>query len=91
MYYDNDWNTSRMTRGNEGRDRQRYSEREMPITLRDSREGKSPEKRRMYMEAKELHMDRDTQMKDLEEYMQELTNDLMEMIKESTPEEKTML
>ena len=58
---------------------------------RDSREGKSPLSRKMYMESKELHHDPETQMKGLEKYIQELSQDILEMIKSSTPEEKQVL
>ena len=59
--------------------------------VRDYREGKSPMRRRMYMESHELHKDKDTQMRELENYVQELTSDIMEMIAQATPEEKQML
>lgn len=59
--------------------------------MRDSREGQSPMARRMYMESKEMHQDNAKQMQSLEKYMHELTDDIMEMIKEATPEEKQVL
>jgi hypothetical protein len=46
-----------------------FSEREMPIDMYDYREGRSPRNRRMYMEAKETHQDKVTQMRELEKYM----------------------
>lgn len=58
---------------------------------RDSREGRSPLSRKMYMESKELHYDPATQMKGLEKYIQELSQDILEMIKSSTTEEKQVL
>lgn len=58
---------------------------------RDYREGRSPMRRKMYMESHELHKDKDTQMRELENYVQELTSDIMEMIAQATPEEKQML
>ena len=48
-------------------------------------------RRKMYMESHELHKDKDTQMRELESYVQELTSDIMEMIAQATPEEKQML
>lgn len=45
----------------------------------------------MYMESKELHKDKTTQLKDLENYMQELSLDIAEMIDDASPEEKQML
>lgn len=47
--------------------------------------------RKMYMESKELHKDKTTQLKDLEHYMQELSVDIAEMIDDASPEEKQML
>ena len=54
-------------------------------------EGKSGHVRKMYMEAREKHHDKTIQMQELEKYAQELTNDLVEMIEDSTPEEKQFL
>ena len=59
--------------------------------MRDSREGRSGETRRMYMEHKSLHADKNVKMKDLEKYMQELTHDMTEMIQDASPEEKQLL
>lgn len=68
-----------------------YREREFPLEMRDAREGRSPVRRRMYMESKELHKDKVTAMKELEEYMQELSSDICEMIEDASPEEKQLL
>lgn len=57
---------------------------------RDHREGRSPQNRRMYMEAKGTK-DKATQLRELEKYMQELTSDMVEMIQDSSPEEKQYL
>ncbi len=62
-----------------------------PAEIRDYREGRSPVTRRMYMESKELHHDKAKQMQELEKYMKELTDDILEMIKEASPEEKQIL
>jgi len=85
MYYDERYN-------NNGR-------RSMPYIydsndyqdMRDVREGHSPKARKGYMESKELHKDKHVQMQELEKYAQELTNDVIDMIADATPEEKTML
>ena len=69
----------------------RYMEDSYPMEIRDYREGKSPITRRMYMESKELHYDKAKQMKELKEYMRELSGDMMEMINDATPEEKEIL
>ena len=58
---------------------------------RDGREGRSGQSRRGYMEAKEMGKDKATKMKELEEYMKELSTDVTEMIGDASPEEKTML
>jgi hypothetical protein len=57
----------------------------------DHREGKSAKNRRMYMEAKETHQDKVTQMRELEKYMQELSQDIVEMIADASVEEKQYL
>jgi hypothetical protein len=62
-----------------------------PHNMRDAREGNSPHYRKMYMEGKQQHKDTQAQMKELEDYMHELTNDIMEMIEDATPEEKQLL
>lgn len=66
-------------------------EKEFPMTMRDSREGRSPMSRRMYMESKELHKDKEKKIEDLEKYMKELSEDLVEMIEDASPEEKQLL
>ena len=58
---------------------------------RDAREGVSPMYRKMYMESKEMKHDKAKQMKDLENYVQELSNDIVEMVAEASPEERQML
>lgn len=68
-----------------------YTEREIPTSMRDHREGRSPMSRRMYMESKELHKDKTSKMKDLEKYMKELTEDIIEMIEDASPEEHQIL
>lgn len=66
-----------------------YTERDYPI-MRDSREGRSPMRRKMYMESKATHQD-DRAMNDLENYMRDLNQDIMEMINQASPEEKEIL
>lgn len=68
-----------------------YSEREFPMAFADRREGRSSRSRRMYMEAKETHQDKATQMKELEKYMQELAQDVVEMVEDASPEERQYL
>ena len=58
---------------------------------RDEREGRSPMSRRMYMEAKHMNKDKATQLRELEKYMQELSQDITEMIADASPEEKQYL
>ena len=76
-----------MGRNNSGNNnsKQNYS------MMRDSREGRSPQSRKMYMEGQEMHNDSKKQMLSLETYMHELTNDILEMVKKATPDEKEML
>lgn len=54
-------------------------------------EGKSPDRRKRYMEGKKNHHDSEKQMQELEEYMKELSSDITEMIQDATPEEKQLL
>lgn len=54
-------------------------------------DGRSFRSRRMYMESKKSHSDKSTQMKELENYMQELTQDIVEMVEGSSQEEKQYL
>lgn len=46
--------------------------------------------RRRYMDAK-MHNDKAAQIKELEQYTQELASDLTDMVKDATPEEKQLL
>ena len=69
---------------------------EMHHDMRDPREGKSGMSRRTYMENKELHrgntqQDKEAKMRDLGIYMGELSEDILGMIKDSTPEENQLL
>ena len=65
---------------------------QMPYEMnRDPREGRSPMRRRMYMEGKEMHKDPTSQLHELEAYLKELSSDITEMIKDSSPEEKATL
>ena len=65
---------------------------EMPdVMRRDPREGRSPMRRRMYMEGKEMHNDPNSQLRELEAYLQELSSDITEMIKDASPEERATL
>jgi len=75
-YMDN--GTSHMDRGN-------------GTMYRDEREGRSYNSRRMYMEAKDMKRDKATQLRELEKYMQELSQDITEMIADASPEEKAYL
>lgn len=59
--------------------------------MRDYREGKSPISRKTYMETKETHQGHEVQMKELNKYMKELSEDITEMISDATPEQKTVL
>lgn len=59
--------------------------------MRDPREGRSGQRRKMYMEGKTMHKDKTKQMQELEQYMQELTSDMTEMIADASPEEKQLL
>lgn len=69
--------------------RMHYTE---PTTAtRDSREGKSGVMRRSYIEAKEMHKDKDTTMQELEKYLKGVSEDITDVIGSMTPEERSML
>ncbi len=91
MYYQSRDSRGRFTSGRGGgggNSRNDYSE---PMMMeRDEREGRSPMNRKMYMEAKDTK-DKASQLRELEKYMQELTSDMVEMIQDSSPEEKQYL
>lgn len=59
--------------------------------LRDDREGRSPMKRKMYMESKSSGSDSNKSMKELESYMQDLTSDMMDLLDKASPEEKSIV
>ena len=59
--------------------------------MRDPRQGRSPIRRRMYMEGKEQHKETSSQLHELGAYLQELSSDITEMIKDASPEERTTL
>lgn len=65
-----------------------YAEDSMINDDRDMREGRSHLSRKMYMEARDMKKDKATQLRELEKYMQELSQDIVEMISEASPEEK---
>lgn len=58
--------------------------------MKDMKEGRSGERRKMYMESKGMK-DKTLQMKELENYMQELSTDITEMIQDASMEEKQLL
>lgn len=62
-----------------------------PFDARDYREGRSYMTRKNYMEGKEMHHDKVKQMQELDKYVQELTDDVLEMIHDASPEEKMAL
>ena len=74
--------------GNGGRIVNYYTD---PNMMRDPRQGRSPMRRRMYMEGKEAHNDTNSQLRELEAYLQELSKDITEMIKDASPEERATL
>lgn len=53
--------------------------------------GRSPKSRKYYMESKELHHDKNTKIQKLEKYANELSEDILEMIRDASPEERQML
>ena len=98
MYYSSPTGSSNGGRGNTtygamkaGSGTRGYTEYELPMMMRDEREGKSHMSRKMYMESKQMHQDKNVKLKDLEKYLQELSTDISEMIEGASPEEKQLL
>lgn len=90
MYYDGQSSGRGSYNSNyDNRGRMNYSN--YPMEMRDYREGRSGMSRRNYMESKEMHHDKTKQMQELEQYMQELSGDVTEMIQDASPEEKAIL
>lgn len=91
MYYNGEQSSSgNGTSSSNSSSSRNYSEFEYPM-MRDKREGRSPMSRRTYMESKEMHQPKTTQMKELEKYLQELSSDIVEMIQDASPEEKSFM
>lgn len=89
---DIDRDKGRMYYGGREGARTGYSDNYAPSHgIRDYREGMSPISRKMYMESKEMHHPKEKQLKDLEQYMYELGQDITEMISEASAEEKQIL
>ena len=88
MYYTDSHGVSHpsanMTTGSQGT-------RNYPIEIRDYREGRSPMTRKTYMERKMHGGGKEVQVQELEKYMHELTNDIMEMLDGASMEEKQTL
>lgn len=95
MYADGNGSSGSMSNGSSGSNsgRSHFSEHQIPydMVMRDRREGQSPMSRRRYMEAKEMKHDKNTQLQELERYIRELSEDVVEMIKDASPEEKKYL
>lgn len=102
MYYDGNGNYNMgdagSGRGSSSGGSRNYQDHMMPPyyeypmdMMRDHREGRSPMSRKNYMESKEKSHDVSTHMKELEKYLQELSQDVTEMIQSATPEEKQLL
>ena len=96
MYADGHSRRSDGTSHNDGRNGSTNSTNgrnyyEDPTEWRDEREGRSHISRKMYMEAKDMKRDKATQLRELEKYMQELSQDITEMIADASPEEKQYL
>ena len=96
MYADGRNHRSDSTSHNDGRNGSTNSTNgrnyyEDPTEWHDEREGRSHMSRKMYMEAKETHKDKSVQLRELEKYMQELSQDVTEMIADASVEEKQYL
>lgn len=89
MYYNGGGNSSSGNNGRGGGMRN-YSEPTY-MNERDEREGRSGERRRTYMESKQMNTDKNMHVREMEAYAHELMNDILEMISDASPEEKQAL
>ena len=88
-YTDNKYTDgSRMSRDYE---KMYYTEQEMPWEMSNEFEGESPKHRKKYLEGRDKHYTKEQQMKELEKYIQYLTSDVIDMLKDATPEEKRLV
>lgn len=67
-----------------------YEGHEQNGEMHDPKDGHSWRRRKMYMEGKGMK-DKTHQMKELDAYVQELSQDLVEMVQDASPEEKQLL
>ena len=92
MYYNEGGGSSGGNNSRSGGSTRGYSEPTyMNQHERDPREGRAPERRRMYMEVKSKNSDKNMHLKELDSYAHELTNDILEMMEDASPEEKQAL
>lgn len=59
--------------------------------ISDDKIGRSYLTRKEYLQSREMHSDKAAQMHELEKYAQELAEDVLDMMRDATPEEKQML
>lgn len=89
FYADSGNNSSSSSSGmNSSNGRNYYDDSDM---WHDERESRTQNSRRMYIEAKNMKRDKATQLRELEKYMQELSQDIVEMIADASTEEKQYL
>ena len=92
VYYGGDYGTDHATGGNMQHISSTTRGSHDPMMKKDSMEGRSPMYRKAYMEGKKMHgEDSAKNAKELEDYIHELTQDIMEMIEDASVEEKQML
>lgn len=90
MYY-GESGVARQTPHTTTADRAAQRETDKQRLERSTYEGKSGLSRKMYMETKATSHNQTEKMQELEHYIQELSNDLVEMIDDASAEEKNIL
>lgn len=68
-----------------------YTEQKLPTMKRDHREGRSGLSRKGYIEAREAHMDKESKIRELEKYLNDLSTDMTEILTDLSQEEKDLL
>lgn len=100
--YEGKFYTPNYARSRDSRGRYMYTEPDMRMypmyyssptnsISRDSREGRAGMSRRTYMEAREMNADPNTKQEELENYLDELADDVTELISGMDANERTLL
>ena len=83
-------NNSGLVNNTHDADRIYYREK-YPVDKEVQKEGRAEKARKMYMDSKAMHHEKNVKMHELEQYMKELGEDISEMIEGASQEERELL